>query len=434
MRLLLVGAFPYPHHQGSQIYFREQARALRNAGAGVELLTYASGLGPMEADSESDGFLHHTPPAWTAPRRLNSGPAWGKPLADIALAMTLRQNIASKSGSDAYDAILTHNVEACLAALLGRAGRFAGRIPIVYCAHTLLGEELPTYARHPKRQGNPALSTGRSGSWPSRPLTWLGSRIDRFLARRADGWIGLTHSAQRVMRRSSTVPGERIKPPIPDPRQNPERLDPIAIATRYGLESDGFFLYSGNLDAYQDIEILGAAAALLIEAIPDASRRPTLVVASHDPSGSERIAAMAGVEFRHVPETTEMQALLEAARAGLVMRRAEGGYPIKLANAHAAGTPSITFHAREWGLHDGQDAMVASADRPAATLAGSLLKLSGDADLVTRLGAGARRLYEAHHRPEQVAAQTLSLVRRVLDARKSDSTTTEPTRRSESAR
>jgi glycosyltransferase involved in cell wall biosynthesis len=92
MRLLLVGAFPYPHHQGSQIYFREQARALRNAGAEVELLTYASGLGPMEADSESDGFLHHTPPAWTAPRRLNSGPAWGKPLADIALAMTLRQN------------------------------------------------------------------------------------------------------------------------------------------------------------------------------------------------------------------------------------------------------------------------------------------------------------------------------------------------------
>ena len=33
MRLLLVGAFPYPHHQGSQVYFQEQAIALRSAGA-----------------------------------------------------------------------------------------------------------------------------------------------------------------------------------------------------------------------------------------------------------------------------------------------------------------------------------------------------------------------------------------------------------------
>ena len=40
MRLLLVGAFPYPHHQGSQVYFQEQAIALRSAGAQVELLTY----------------------------------------------------------------------------------------------------------------------------------------------------------------------------------------------------------------------------------------------------------------------------------------------------------------------------------------------------------------------------------------------------------
>ena len=43
MRLLLVGAFPYPLGQGSQIYFQEQAQALRAAGADVEMLTYASG-------------------------------------------------------------------------------------------------------------------------------------------------------------------------------------------------------------------------------------------------------------------------------------------------------------------------------------------------------------------------------------------------------
>ena len=70
MRLLLVGAFPYPHHQGSQVYFQEQAIALRAAGADVELLTYAS-RGPVGDDLDRwravDGFLHHKAPAWTAP-------------------------------------------------------------------------------------------------------------------------------------------------------------------------------------------------------------------------------------------------------------------------------------------------------------------------------------------------------------------------------
>jgi glycosyltransferase involved in cell wall biosynthesis len=434
MRLLLVGAFPYPHHQGSQIYFREQARALLDAGADVELLTYASGLRMGDGDSALDGVAHHAPPAWTAPRGMGSGPAWGKPLADIALAMTLRQTIASKSSPGAYDAILTHNVEATLSALLGRLGLDEQPIPIVYCAHTLLGQELPTYFKRLKKKEFLASPSPGSGSWGQRSLAWLGHRIDRLLARRVDGWISMTHSAQRVMRQSSTTPGERITPPIPDPRRNPARPDPIETAERYGLEPGGYFLYSGNLDGYQEIEILGAAATLLVEAIPDPIRRPTVVVASHDAAGKHRIDKMPGLEFRHVEGGDEMQALLEAARASLLMRRAEGGYPIKLANAHAAGTPSITFHAREWGLHDGEDAMVASSDRPAATLAGSILKLSGDADLAARLGAGARRLYETHHRPERVAEQTLALVRKVLEARNSDATTPDPTRSAQSAR
>ena len=84
MRLLLVGAFPYPHHQGSQVYFQEQAIALRAAGADVELLTYAS-QGPVGDDLDRwralDGFLHHKAPAWTAPSGLRSGPSLGKPLA-----------------------------------------------------------------------------------------------------------------------------------------------------------------------------------------------------------------------------------------------------------------------------------------------------------------------------------------------------------------
>ena len=156
MRLLLVGAFPYPLSQGSQIYFQEQARALRSAGARVEMLTYASGRPQADTGRALEGFAHHTPPAWTAPRRLRSGPTWGKPLADLALAKSLRDAVASKSRHNAFDAILTHNAEGCVTALLGLRGI---RIPNVYCAHTLLGQELSAYLKPLKN--NDFLDTPR---------------------------------------------------------------------------------------------------------------------------------------------------------------------------------------------------------------------------------------------------------------------------------
>jgi glycosyltransferase involved in cell wall biosynthesis len=412
MRLLLVGAFPYPHHQGSQVYFREQARALRAAGADVELLTYASRIQNPAPERASEDFVHHTAPGWSAPRSLDSGPSWGKPVADLALAMTLRQTIASNSYHDAYDAILTHNAEACIAALLALRG---ASVPHVYCAHTLLGEELSHYVKHSKRKKFSGLQ--ESNSWLRRGLASLGRLVDRQLARRVDGWIALTHAAQRVMRQSSIGPGELIPPPIPDPEADPEALDPAHTAERFGLEAGAFFLYSGNLDGYQELEILGEAAELLGEAIPDPERRPTLVLASHDLRGEARGAGMPGVTFRHVPSAAEMQALLSAARASLLMRQARGGYPIKLANAHAVGTPTIAFHDWEWGLRDGENSMIVSAERPAATLAGAVLRLAADDDLAARLGRGARALYRAQHQPEQVAARTLALIEKILRER-----------------
>ena len=99
MRLLLVGAFPYPHHQGSQVYFQEQAVALRRAGTEVELLTYAS-AGPRRQEPDRwralDGFVHRSTPAWSAPRGLASGPSWEKLPADLGMAIALYDAVASK--------------------------------------------------------------------------------------------------------------------------------------------------------------------------------------------------------------------------------------------------------------------------------------------------------------------------------------------------
>ena len=447
MRLLLVGAFPYPHFQGSQVYFQEQAIALRHAGVEVSLLTYAyraskrisaerkvEGSKTAEYWRALDGFEHRISPAWTSPASLRSGPSWAKPLGDLGLVMTLRDAVASCGSRDAYDAILTHNAEATLVAIHGLPSR---RPPLLYCLHTLLGNELSAYLRGPKRQGIlgsgsiAALGATRAAA---RSLDRMGDGIDRWIAKRVDGWLSLTQSSERVMRQFSHAPGALVPPPLPDPELAPEPLNPAQVARRHGLEPGHFFLYSGNLDGYQELDILEEAA---VELAGRSDSPPRIFIATHDatryvsditrrdsnrqqgesdPPGGRapgRAESMPGVEIHQVESASEMRALMSAARASLVMRRARGGFPIKLVNSLAIGTPVIAFHEGEWGLTHERNCLICAPDRPALALADAIERLANDDGLAKRLAAGARALYLERHLPEHVATETLALLREI---------------------
>ncbi len=418
MRLLLVGAFPYPHAQGSQVYFQEQALALRAAGAEVELLTYASGKPPAPDAPEQwralDGFVHRKAPAWTAPASLRSGPSWGRPLADLGLARALHDAVASKMLQDCgYDAILTHHIEAALAArTLSRDAH--GRGPVaVYCLHTLLENELPYYSKYlnqrdfPEISATPDQTRERLRGGLRGAVERLGRGLDRFAVRGSHAWIALTQSAERVMRHDSDAPGAVIAPPIPDPRLDLDRLDPGATARRYGLEPGRFDLYSGNLDGYQELELLARVSALR----RGNAHPPEIVIASHDPEIRAWQPLRQGrLRVLWIPREAEMRALFEAARTSLVTRRAEGGFPIKLANSLAAGTAPVCFLEQEWGLAGGVNALVVRGDPPDAAFAAALDALDRSPELARRLGVGARALYERRHRPDAVAERTLELI------------------------
>lgn len=420
MRLLLVGAFPYPHHQGSQVYFQEQAIALRAAGAEVELLTYGRREDMPPEDPERwralDGFVHHSPPRDARPRSLRSGPSLAKPRADLALRRALDDAIASKSSAGAsYDAILAHNLEACVISVLQRVGEGRSLTPTIYCVHTLMQNELSAYIKFIKNNDldHDAAGSGPFGGRVKRVIDRLGAGLDRFAGQRADGWIALTRSSARVMRRHSLAPGATIGPPLPDPRHrffdDPGEGSPPAAP---------FFLYAGNLDGYQELHLLEAAARRL-------ARRggsvPRIVVASFDPNvlaPGRRWAP--GIEPRLVTGEAEMQGLTAAARATIVPRRAVGGFPIKLVNGLAHGTPAITFHDREWGLEDGTNVRVADPGRPVEGLAEAIAELAENPGLARLMGDNARARYEAAHRPDVTAAQTLDLIEEVrIAARRS---------------
>jgi len=495
LRLLLIGAFAYPHEQGSQVYFQEQAIALRAAGADVHLLTYGPGREPPPRDPDRwralDGFEHDTLPAWATPASRRSGPRIGKPFADLGLAFALRrrlsggsrrarpawsssassaQEIASGTASndasttpsinaskrwdpipgtavgterpgrpEAFDAILAHHAEAALIALHGSGGAHP---PVVYCAHTLLGLELPEYFKclpekdfsndqAADRRGGGALDRARRAPGVGHRIgSAIGRAIDRRLARSAAAWIALTQETERVMRASGRAPGQRIAPPIPAARPSLDRAGIDELVRSHGLEPGGYFLYAGNLDPYQDLPLLARVARERTgsgQAPRTGRARLPIVVATHDDRADPRVQARraadgrvladSALHFCRVGSTLESSALLAGARASLVPRRTLGGFPIKLANSLAAGIPVVAFHAAEWGLADGRDALIADPERPVASLAHALDRLEVDPALAARLGAGARATHRAQHEPARVAAETLALIESLLGPR-----------------
>ena len=98
-------------------------------------------------------------------------------------------------------------------------------------------------------------------------------------------------------------------------------------------------------------------------------------------------------------------------------RRAEGGFPIKLANSLAQGTPAITFYDREWALEDRAEVWRADPRRPVESLADAMDTLARPGPEAHKMRVESRAFYDSALRPERVAQETLALVEAVRAAR-----------------
>src|SRR5690554_239333 len=156
LRILIVGACPYPVPQGSQVFMRDHARALQARGHTVQLLVYAHGQGP-----DPSGLAVHRAPGIPGFHRVKAGPSLAKPLLDLGLAAKLRRMMRRER----IDAVIAHNYEALLAGLL------AGVRPLLYHAHNAMQDELPYYFKQRR--------------WAVRAGAWL----DAAFPRRADHCI-----------------------------------------------------------------------------------------------------------------------------------------------------------------------------------------------------------------------------------------------------
>jgi glycosyltransferase involved in cell wall biosynthesis len=373
LRLASIGAFAFPLPQGSQLYARDQALALRAAGSEVTLFCHGAGSGPEPA-----GLPLVRVPRALAPRRLRSGPSPAKPLADAALAaMLVRAQRARR-----FDLAIAHNAEAALAALCARA---ATGLPVLYVAHTLLGVELASYAPAPAR---PALD--RLGRW-----------LDRTVAARADGVLALCSHAAKELGREARGPLAVIPPGL-DAAPPPAAEEVARRCARFGLEPGRYALYAGNLDAYQELGELAEAARRLAP-LP-------VVVATQQAEG----AAPPPLRTLRHQGFEDGRALAFGAAVAVLPRRIPGGFPIKLLNYMEAGR-AIVAHAGVAGvLEHGREAWLLAPGSGVAELAAAVGLLANDPVRAASLGCGAREALTARFAWPQLAKRTLALCESVL--------------------
>lgn len=357
--------------QGSQVFAREQARALARVGAEVTLVCYGRGAGAPPADLEIVRV-----PRVLSPRASGAGPRLAKPLADAALVAAL----VRASRQRRFEAVLAHNVEA---ALVGIAARTITGVPVVYVVHTLFEDELRHYG--------PDLLGGA--------LARAGRRLDVLAAARSDAVLALCEAGAERLRPGArgpvaVIPPGHLEAPAPD-------LAAVARAAgRAGLEPGSYALYAGNLDGYQDLEDLAAAADQLPE-LP-------IVAATHD----RRPRALGALRIVPVESAEELRSLLFGAVVTVLPRRRVTGFPIKVLNYMEAARPIVARSGVIDGLVHGRDAWLVAADGGPAAFAAAIRALLADPVRALRLGAAARTRLREHHAWPVLAERTLALCER----------------------
>ena len=381
MRVAVLGAFPFPYPQGSQVFVAEHTRALVRSGVEAELFTYGSGVGEHPSDLNCIAT-----PGWLSPNTMRSGPTLAKFPADAGLLSTYIR----RARVQPFDVAFAHNAEAAMIALAGRA---VLKTPVIYVAHTILRHELSAY-------GADAIDF---------ILANLGGMVDRFIGRHADGIVALCNDAKRDLGSIARGPVDVIAPGL-DPTPSPTDEQVARACAKFAITPGSYALYCGNLDAYQDLDLLAEAASIMGD-----DPTPNIVVATHDkstlPASFEGVDNIACVE---VENFAQMRALISGSQSVVLCRRRRGGFPIKLLNYMEARKPIVAFEDIASGFEHMTNAWLLDEKAEAGELAAALRTLAHEPALRQTLGAGARELLETHHGWEQIAQRTCALAESVM--------------------
>lgn len=361
-RIAVVAACPYPVPQGSQVLIRDTACLLRDRGHDIQLFTYGYGIGECPAGLPIRGKAR-------AGRRTKAGPSLAKPLQDYQLLQTLKHAMREES----FDCVYAHNYEGLAVALA------SGFRPIVYHAHNSMADELPHYF--------PIDRIPRA----------FGRVLDCSLPKRADVVI---------------APHERLADYLSDCGCNRERIhvippsvDLIADSADPNSRKLAPILYTGNLDAYQNLSLLEAAVAHARTIKPDLE----WLVAT-----AESACSLKGATHVATPDAASLREAFSKDVVVACPRISWSGYPIKLLNAMAAGKAIVACESSAYPLRDSLNGRVVPDDDVTA-FAEALLALATDAVARSQLGKAARDTACQEHSAQHIGTAIVSALESAIE-------------------
>lgn len=366
LRVGLVAACAFPAPRGSQILVQEMASALVEQGTEPHLIA------PLDRRVGRKSFSTHSVEPAVPRARAGGIESVLRPLVDAALVARLVATVRQER----LEVLLAHNYEGLLASLAVRATL---GIPVVYHSHNVLADELPTYS--------PAALRGVA--------TRLGAWCDRTLPRQADRVVTLSDDVASYLA-DCGVAEEKIAVIPPGLDRTPFAPYRAAIRQRAAI-------FTGNLDGYQNIDLL-LDAWRLVEASGDPGE---LILATHVRRGSElgrirRRIEGRRVQLRIVDSLEEMARRLGSAMVGVSPRTSWSGFPIKTLNHMASATPTIALASSAKGVRDGLTGWVVREETPAA-LAGALREALRQPRECSRRGRAALSVLRQDHDWQVVA-------------------------------
>jgi glycosyltransferase involved in cell wall biosynthesis len=242
MRILMIAPEPFFEPRGTPFSEFHRIRALTDLGHEVDLVTY-----PFGQDVVMPGlrvFRSMRPPFV---RRVKIGPSFAKLPLDALLSLTaLRRAFAAK-----YDAIHSHEegglIGITLSAMLG--------VPHLYDMHSSLPQQLTNFAFS-----------------RSTLVRRVFLAIERLMIRRSQAVIVICPSLEDTVREIDPAARVVLIENAPGSSEDHATPDEAArIRSRYGLRpATPLVLYTGTFEAYQGLDLLFAAMALVKAERPDA--------------------------------------------------------------------------------------------------------------------------------------------------------------------
>ena len=364
--IAMVAACPFPANHGSAASIREMSDTLSRMGHAVHIVTYQTGQTDIAVGHAT---LHRTGP-FRPETNAKVGPSPEKFREDLALFRLLSRVIKREK----IDIIHAHNYEG---ALIGVMAKWITRRPLLYNAVNLMSDELAGYRFIRPPSLARAIARGLDWFVPIFPdhITAVSPELKRWFVNR-----GIAE------RKVDMIPAGIV----PEMFDNP---DPEKIRRRHQIDGRAIVMYTGVLNAFQRIDYLLRAFAVVSKQLPDARlvMVSPLVSESHEKEhkeAAERLGISDSIMWIAPHSLEDLPNYLALADVTVISRPDCPGHPVKLLNYMLAGKPIVCFEGAAKGLRHLHDALIVR-DHDCEALGNGIVTLLKDRELAVRLGANA---------------------------------------------